>query len=89
MTTLARLDLKLDVEEKDFITRAASLVGTTVAAIVRTAVKEKAAALLAQEGKVQMSQRDFAQFSNAIEDAFKPNKALKGALAAAAQIKRA
>ncbi|QKE37864.2 DUF1778 domain-containing protein [Ferrovum myxofaciens] len=42
MSAVARFDLKMDVEEKEVISRAAALVGTTMAAFVRMAAKEKA-----------------------------------------------
>lgn len=89
MPATARLELTLDATEKDTISRAASLVGTTVSAFVRMVVKEKAQALLEQDTRVTMTQKDFARFSNAIQGAFAPNKALKGAIAAAAKVRRA
>ena len=46
MSTLVRFDLKMEAEEKDVVSRAAALVGTTMAAFVRTAAKEKARELL-------------------------------------------
>ncbi|XXG30009.1 MAG: DUF1778 domain-containing protein [Ferrovum myxofaciens] len=42
MSAVARFDLKMDVEEKEVISRAAALVGTTMAAFVRMAAKEYA-----------------------------------------------
>ena len=46
MSAVARFDLKMNVEEKDVVSRAAALVGTTMAAFVRAAAKEKARELL-------------------------------------------
>ena len=89
MTTTARFDLKLDAQDKDLLARAASLMGTTMAGFVRSAAKEKAQTLLEQETRVSLSQRDFAAFQSAIQQAFKPNAALQGALKAAAKVKRA
>ncbi len=89
MTTTARFDLKLDADDKDLLSRAASLMGTSMAGFVRSAAKEKAQALLEQESRVTLSKRDFAAFNAAIGGAFKPNPALQSALTAAAKIRRA
>ena len=40
MPAVARFDLTMDVEEKDAVARAAALMGTTMAAFVRTAARE-------------------------------------------------
>jgi uncharacterized protein (DUF1778 family) len=89
MTTSARFDLKMDAADKDIVSRAASLMGTTMAGFVRAAAKEKAQALLDRESRVTLSQRDFAVFTLALNSAFTPNSALQGALAVAAKVKRA
>lgn len=89
MTTTARFDLKLDAADKDILSRAASLMGTTMAGFVRAAAKEKAQALLDQESRVTLSRRDFVAFNTAIKGAFNPNPALQNALTAAAKVKRA
>jgi uncharacterized protein (DUF1778 family) len=84
-----RFDLKMDASEKDIVSRAAALMGTTMAGFVRSAVKEKAQELLEREATLRMSAQDFDHFSQAIQGAFKPNKALQGALKAAAKVQRA
>lgn len=89
MTASARFDLKLDADDKDLLSRAASLMGTTMAGFVRSAAKEKAQTLLDQEARITLSRRDFAAFSAAINSSFAPNPALQGALKAAAKVKRA
>lgn len=89
MTITARFDLKLDADDKDILSRAASLVGTTMAGFVRSAAKEKAKALLEQESRVVLSKRDFLAFNKAIQGTFAPNQALQDAIKAAAQVKRA
>ena len=89
MTAAARFDLKLDAEDKDLLSRAASLMGTTMAGFVRSAAKEKAQALLEQELRVTLSKRDFLAFNAAINGAFSPNPVLQTALSAAAKVKRA
>jgi uncharacterized protein (DUF1778 family) len=85
----ARLDLKLDQSEKDAVSRAAAIVGTTVAAFVRGAVKEKASLVIEREHRVTMSDIDFAAFAQAINRPFKPNTAMGKAIAAASKVKRA
>jgi uncharacterized protein (DUF1778 family) len=46
MTAVAHFDLKLDADDKDLLSRAASLMGTTMADFVRSAAKEKAQTVL-------------------------------------------
>jgi len=89
MTAIARFDLKMDAADKDILSRAAALMGTTMAGFVRMAAKEKALALIDSESRVTLSQRDFAAFNAAIQQAFAPNPALQDALQAAAKVKRA
>ena len=68
----ARFDLKMDVEERDVVSRAAALVGTTMAAFVRTAAKEKARELLDRESRITMSAQDFKEFTMALNGTFTP-----------------
>ena len=89
MTTNARFDLKMDAADKDLVSRAASLMGTTMAGFDRAAAKEKAQALLERESRVTLSQRDFAVFASVVNNTFAANPALQDALAAAATVKRA
>ena len=81
-----RFDLKMDAADKDIVSRAAALMGTTMAGFVRSAVKEKAQELLARDALLR---QDFDQFSQAIQGAFTPNQALKDAMKAAAKVQRA
>lgn len=89
MTITARFALKMDAADRGIVSRAAALMGTTMAGFVRVAAKEKAQALLERESRVTLSQRDFAAFTSALNGAFAPNAALKSALTAAAKVKRA
>lgn len=89
MSAVARFDLKMDVEEKDVVSRAAALVGTTMAAFVRTAAKEKARELLDRESRITMSAQDFQAFTMALNGTFTPNAALQNALNGAQKVKRA
>ncbi|MEB0140692.1 MULTISPECIES: DUF1778 domain-containing protein [unclassified Undibacterium] len=89
MSAVARFDLKMDVEEKELVSRAAALVGTTMAAFVRASAKEKARELLDRESRVTMSARDFQAFTMALNGTFTPNAALQHALSLAQKVKRA
>ena len=89
MAAAARFDLKMDVEEKEFVARAAALVGTTMAAFVRTAVKEKARELIERESRITLSAQDFQAFTAALNGAFVPNPALQKAMSLARGIRRA
>ena len=89
MSAVARFDLKMDAEEKEVVSRAAALVGTTMAAFVRTAAKEKARALLDRESRITMSDRDFQAFTMALDGAFTPNAALQNAIDLARKVRRA
>jgi len=89
MSAVARFDLTMDVEEKDAVSRAAALMGVTMAAFVRTAAKEKARDLLDREARITMTEADFMEFSKALDQAFAPNAALRNALDAARGIRRA
>lgn len=88
MPAIARFDLKMDEEEKDVVSRAAALMGVTMAAFVRTAAKEKARELLDRESRVTMTVQDFQAFTMALNGAFTPNAALQKAMNAAREIKR-
>ena len=89
MSAAARFDLKMDVEEKDVVSRAAALVGTTMAAFVRSAAKEKARELLDRESRITMSAQDFQAFTMALNGTFTPNVALQNALNVAQKVRRA
>jgi uncharacterized protein (DUF1778 family) len=76
----ARFDLKMDADEKALVTKAAALMGTTMAGFVRAAAKEKAQALLEREMRLTLTERDFSAFAQALDAAFAPNSALQDAL---------
>lgn len=80
MSTPARFDLKLAKDEKELLSQAAALMGTTMAGFVRTAAKEKARALVEQERRVALAPRDLEIIATALDSAFAPNKALKAAM---------
>lgn len=80
MTSHARLDFKLEKEDKELFSRAAALMGTTMTGFVRAAAKEKACSVVEQEARLTLSQRDFQNFTAALDQAFKPNPALEDAM---------
>ena len=79
----------MDADEKDIVSRAAALMGTTMAGFVRAAAKEKARALLDREFRASLSPHDFQAFAAVLDRPFAPNAALKSAMTAARKIKRA
>lgn len=89
MSTVARFELTLGQAEKEFLSRAAAAAGTTMAAFVRAAAKEKAQELLDRESRITLSAQDFETFSQALNTAFTPNPALQKAMASAQKVKRA
>ena len=83
MTTPARFDLKLDKDDKELFSEAASLVGSSMANFVRAAAKEKARSIIEQETRFTLTRRDFETLSTALDQAFTPNESLKEALESA------
>lgn len=89
MPAVARFDLQMNADEKDLVSRAAALMGTTMAAFVRMAASEKARELLDRETRVTLTAEDFRAFASALDGAFAPNAALQEAMAEARRIRRA
>ena len=87
MSAIARFDLTMDIEEKEMVSRAATLAGTTMAAFVRTAAKDKARELLDRESRVTLSNQDFQLLAQALNGVFKPNAALQKAMLAASEVR--
>jgi uncharacterized protein (DUF1778 family) len=65
------------------------IAGTTVAALVRSAAKLRANSVIEREHRMTTSVIDSAGFARAINKSFRPNAALRKAIAAAAKVKRA
>jgi uncharacterized protein (DUF1778 family) len=60
-----------------------------MAGFVREKAKKTTPALRGRESRIALSKRDFAAFARALDGGFAPNRALKGALAAAkAKVRR-
>jgi uncharacterized protein (DUF1778 family) len=76
----ARFDLKLEPEDKELLVSGAALMGSSIAGFVRMAVREKALSLLEREARLNVSSADFRAFTRALDGAFQPNVALRGAL---------
>ena len=89
MSNVARFELKMNVEEKEAVSRAAALVGSTMAAFVRTAAKERARELLDRESRITMSTQDFQALTMALNGEFTPNAALQNAMSVARKVRRA
>jgi len=85
----ARLDFTLGTDEKETVAQAATLMGTTMAAFIRLAAKEKAHEVIERESRISMTLRDFQDFVAALESPPPPNPALTRALQAARSIRRA
>jgi uncharacterized protein (DUF1778 family) len=88
MTAVTRFNLTMDASDKEVVSRAAALMGTTMAAFVRTAAKEKARELLDRESRITMTARDFEAFTQALNGTFQPNSALQQAIGASRKITR-
>lgn len=84
--TAARLDLRLDSDDKARIARAAALRGVPVSAFVREAVLREADAAMAAELTATLSVDESRRFLAALDQPFKPNARLNKAMADAARI---
>jgi uncharacterized protein (DUF1778 family) len=80
MNNAARFQLEMDAADEVIIAKAAALMGMTIGNFVRTAATEKAQMLLKREARITLSRRDFSSFAHALDSAFAPNPALRGAL---------
>jgi uncharacterized protein (DUF1778 family) len=83
MENAMRVHLELDRDDEDLFAEAAALMGITMAGFVRIAAKEKARALIEQQRRINLSNRDFAAVTAAVERAFEPNEALRRAIQSA------
>ena len=80
MPSTERLDIKLSQQDKALFSRAAALEGVSMAAFLRSAAKERALLALERERRVQLTERDFDDFSDAVAKAFVPSEPLQRAL---------
>lgn len=87
-TATARLDLRLDANDKERINRAAALRGVATSAFVRDAVLREADNAIAADAVVTLSADESRRFLAALDGPFKPNDRLKKAMEDAARIKR-
>lgn len=78
--TAARLDLRLNADDKARIARAAALRGVAVSAFVRDAVLREADAAMAAELNLTLSAEESRRFLAALDEPFKPNAKLKKAM---------
>lgn len=84
----ARLDLRLDANDKERINRAAALRGVATSAFVREAVLREADNTIAADAVVTLSADESRRFLAALDEPFKPNDRLKKAMEDAARIER-
>jgi uncharacterized protein (DUF1778 family) len=80
MTPAARINFRIDAEQKALASKAAATMGMTLAEFVRWAALEKAQEVLGRETRITLTESDFAAFAHALDAEFLPNQALKGAL---------
>lgn len=76
----SRIALTLSANDRQLISRAAALTGTTTADFVCTAASERARELLDQAGRITLSVRDFKSLALALSGPFNPNATLSDAL---------
>ncbi len=80
MTTTARLDLRMNAQDKDKIARAANLRGVPVATFVRSAALREAEAVTADTNTVALSPTETKRLLAALDKSFKPSARLRHAL---------
>jgi uncharacterized protein (DUF1778 family) len=80
MVAVVRLTLKMEPTDREYISRAAALQGTTAAEFVRQAAKQKAFSVLDHHARVKVSTRDHDAMISALKGGFKPNPVLSKAL---------
>lgn len=79
-TSAARLDLRLDSQDKERIARAAALRGVAISAFVRDAVLREAENAIAAETAVTLSAEESRRFLAALDEPFTPNARLREAM---------
>lgn len=85
-TATARLDLRLELRDKDRIAKAAALRGMPLSSFVRDAVLREADATIAADTVVTLSKEESRRFLAALDAPFRPNARLKKAMDAAARL---
>lgn len=80
MTAAARLDLRLNPDDKARISRAAELRGVPLSAFVRDAVLREAETVMTNELTVTLSARESRRFLAALDKPFQPNARLDKAM---------
>jgi uncharacterized protein (DUF1778 family) len=79
-SSAARLDLRLDSQDKERIARAAALRGVGISAFVRDAVLREAESAIAAETTVTLSAEESRRFLAALDEPFAPNPRLREAM---------
>ena len=83
MNSSDRIELALNQTERSVLEDVAALQGTTVAEFARKAALEKARRLIEHENRINLSNRDFADVTAAVEHAFEPTEVLRRAIESA------
>ncbi len=86
MAASARLDLRLSARDRERIDRAAALAGLPLATFVRAAVLREAERTVAAQALVTLSAEETEHFLATLSKPFKPNAALRRALAKGASL---
>ncbi len=86
MTATARLDLRMDAQDKDKLAHAADLRGVPLAAFVRDAALQEANQVMANALTVTLSRAESRHFLAMMDAPFKPNAKLEHAMADAARL---
>ena len=82
----ARLDLRLDADDKARIARAAAMRGVPISSFVRDAVLREADAAVAAELSATLSVEESRRFLSELDKPFAANSRLKRAMADAARL---
>lgn len=86
MTAAARLDLRLNPNDKARISRAANLRGVPLSTFVRDAVLREAEKVMAAALTATLSTEESCRFLKALDEPFRPNERMKEAMADAAKL---
>jgi uncharacterized protein (DUF1778 family) len=76
-TKNARVDIKTTSDAKALLEQAAHSMGTTLSALMLDSSIVRAREILAQSQLIQLNEREWARFINALENPPRPNEKLK------------
>lgn len=76
----SRLEVRISVRDKHFVTRAAELQGEAVSTFARSVLVSEARRIVESEQTIELSSTESRRFLKAIDRPFVPNAALRKAL---------